>query len=337
MVLMGPGAAPFGDVQKRAHALCHSLPGAPRQFPITYGLCLYHWGRAELRVASELASQLLAAARARPTETEPAMAANNMSGMIRFHRGDAVAARTHLEESVAHYQPQRDAALYPVYLMDFGVFGRFYLALATFVSGDADRARQHARDAFELAGGLNQPHTLGFSMLANFVIAVLGDDAVTARQFAEQCIAFSSQLGFPEFIAMARVARGWATAREGQLEAGLADLDAGIAGWQATGFENWQSWFAVLRCEILAALGRHDDALAEVERQFERIEVNGEDQFRSLLLAEKASLGFALQRNAAAAVVDFDRAAELARSQGAVAWAQRIGQRRTATLAEVAA
>jgi tetratricopeptide (TPR) repeat protein len=227
--------------------------------------------------------------------------------------------------------------LYPVYLMDFGVFGRFYLALATFVSGDADRARQHASDAFELAGGLNQPHTLGFSMLANFVIAVLGDDVLTARQFAEQCIAFSSQLGFPEFIAMARVARGWATAREGQLEAGLADLDAGIAGWQATGFENWQSWFAVLRCEILAALGRHDEALAEVERQFERIEVNGEDQFRSLLLAEKASLGFALQRNAEAAVADFDRAAELAHRQGAVAWGQRIAQRRAAALAEVAA
>ena len=73
------------------------------------------------------------------------MAAHNMAGMVAYHLGDAPLARRHLARSVALYEPQRDAALYPVYLMDFGVFGRFYLALATLASGEPERARQIAQ------------------------------------------------------------------------------------------------------------------------------------------------------------------------------------------------
>lgn len=59
MVLTGPGSPIFGDVQKRAYALCQQLPRKPRQFSITYGLCLYHWGCAEFEIALPMAQQLL--------------------------------------------------------------------------------------------------------------------------------------------------------------------------------------------------------------------------------------------------------------------------------------
>ncbi|MBI5768073.1 MAG: AAA family ATPase [Verrucomicrobia bacterium] len=332
MVLMGPGSAQFGDVQKRAHALCHSLPGTPRRFPITYGLCLYHWGRAELETARGLAAGLLEAVGPGPDNDEAVMAASNMSGMVAFHLGDPRAARAHLERSIARYQPERDAALYPVYLMDFGVFGRFYLALATFVCGEPDTARDHARDALELAGRLNQPHTLGFSLLANFNVAALRGEPAVARQFAEQCIEFASQQGFPEFVAMARIVRGWAAARDGQIAAGLADMAVGIELWQATGFENWQSWFTCLQAEALALAGRGAEALAGIERQLVRIDANGENQFRSVLLAEQAALLAATPDGRAQAAHLFDEARALAERQGAVAWVQRVEAKRRAAL-----
>lgn len=299
MVLMGPGSAPFGEVQQRAFALCHAIPGKPRQFPITYGLCLYHWGRAEFEVAQPLAQELLntaatltaadiAAAGGNPDEA--VMAAGNMNGMIAFHLGQSEQARTHLQRSVDLYQPERDAALYPVYMMDFGVFGRFYLALACFACGDADAARQHALDALALAQKLNQPHSMGFSLLANMNIATMRNEPEVAQQFAEQCVAFASQFGFPEFIGMGRIVRGWATAKQGQPAAGLEDLEAGLAMWQMTGFENWQSWFTCLKAEVLAQLGRQDQARAEVEAQLLRIERNREMQFKPQLMAKLALL-----------------------------------------------
>lgn len=299
MVLMGPGNSAFGDVQKRAHALCHQLPGKPREFPITYGLCLYHWGRAEFEIAKPLAQKLLETANAiesnnndssEVSSDEAVMAACNMNGMIAFHMGESEQARSHLQRSIELYQPERDAALYPIYLMDFGIFGRFYLALACIACGDADIARQHALDAYTLAQKLNQPHSIGFSILANMTVAVQRDEPEVAQKFSEQCVEFSSQFGFPEFIAMARVVRGWAAAKLGHPLEGLEDLEAGFAQWQETGFENWQAWFTCLKADILHMLDRHEQALEEINAQLARIEINKELQFMNQLLVRKTTI-----------------------------------------------
>ena len=78
--------------------------------------------RAELDNARGLAEGLLQAADGRDDDPEALMAAHTMSGMVKLSLGDPAAACAHLGRSVACYDPQRDAALYPIYLMDFGVF-----------------------------------------------------------------------------------------------------------------------------------------------------------------------------------------------------------------------
>jgi len=334
MVLLGPGSADFGTVQERAYGLSQALPGQPQLFPTTYGWCLFNWGRARLATAGQLADRLLEAAAGRAGNTEAAMAAHNMAGMVRLHRGEPEAARRHLSQSTALYEPGRDAALYPVYLMDFGVFGRFYLALATQVLGYPDAARRIAAEALLLADGLNQPHTLGFAMLANFNTAVMRGDTAEALPMAERCIAFSGQFGFPEFIAMAGIARGWAVAH-GQLrwQEGLAELQAGIAGWAQTGFENWQPWFAALEAEILEQLGQPAQALQRIDRQLARIAANGERLFESPLLAERAAALAALPGRRAEAEAAFEEALALARAQDAAGWTERILRRRKQAIA----
>ena len=324
MVLKGPGSEAFRDVQRRAFTLCHELPGAPRQFPVTYGLCLYHWGRAELETAQGLAEGLLEVADARANDDEAVIAAHNMSGMVKLSLGDVRAARAHLERSVARYDPQRDAGLYPVYLMDFGVFGRFYLALATLISGDEELASRQVGEAHELAARLNQPHTLGFSMVANTTIAVMREQPALARTCAQRCIDFCTQTGFSEFMGLARIARGWALAREGQTAAGLEDMEAGIRLWLATGFENWQSWFASLRADLLVELGRPDEALLDIDLHLARMDHGGETLFRSLLLAQKAMLA-GTDRDLREQLMA--EAQAVAAAQDAVAWTRRIEAR----------
>lgn len=294
MVLMGPGAPAFGELQQQAHALCMRLseqadapPEVARQhFPITYGLSLYHWGRAELAQAHELALFLRQQAEADPTP-ERLMAAHNMAGMVAFHRGDAPAAREHLMQSVALYEPERDQALYPVYMMDFGVFGRFYLALSCMACGQADQASLHAQDSHALALQLAQPHSLGFSMLAQMIVACMREDVPTAKAWAERCVDFSSEFGFPEFVAMGRVVRGWAWVCEGRAPEGLAEIEHGIAQWAATGFANWQTWFATLHAKAWRALCQPAEALRVIDQQLQRLSTHGEVQFHSHLLAER--------------------------------------------------
>ena len=333
MVLLGPGSAEFGDVQERAYGLSQRLPGKPRLLPTTYSWCLFNWGRARLATAGVLVTRLLDEAARCPGDAEATMAAHNMAGMVGFHVGDPRAARAHLSESTALYEPQRDAALYPVYLMDFGVFGRFYLALATQVLGFSDAARRIAAEAIQLAEGLNQPHTMGFAMLANFNTAVMRGDTEEALPMAERCIGFAGQFGFPEFIAMARIARGWALAHGQQRwTEGLAEVQGGIEAWAQTGFENWQPWFAALEAEILGRLDRPAEALAHINHQLARIAANGERQFESVLLAERGAALAATPGRRDEAAVLFDRAVSLATEQGATSWVERSRTRRRQTL-----
>jgi hypothetical protein len=158
-------------------------------------------------------------------------------------------------------------------------------------------------------------------------------DFAEALPMAERCIEFSSQFGFPEFIAMARFARGWAMAHGQQRwDEGLAEVRAGIAGWAQTGFENWQPWFVALEAEILGHLGGQESALQRIEQQLDRIRMNGERQFESLLLAERAAALAHQPGMREQASLGFDGAAALAREQGARAWEERIATRRAQVL-----
>ena len=129
MVMKGPGNPDFGAVQRRAYDTCRSLPDTPSLFRITYGLALFHWGKAEFSTALPLAETLDSVKDSEPSE-EHTLAAGNMNGMVRLHLGDAMTARNRLTETVGLYRPERHAPLYPHYMMDFGVFGRFYLGIA---------------------------------------------------------------------------------------------------------------------------------------------------------------------------------------------------------------
>ena len=287
MVMKGPGHADFGRVQRRAFETTQRLPDRPSEFPITYGLALFHWGRAELSQAEPLADHLMAIASAEPTP-EHVMAANNMAAMIGFHRGVPTEARRLLTHSTSIYHPGSHAELYLKYMMDFGVFGRFYLGLSSFAAGDPEAASACAHQAVDLAARLNQPHSRGFAMLANFIIGAFRRDPVIAGSWAEECTKFAGEQGFPEFVALAMIVRGWALAEDGDLETGLATLEQGYARWKATGFENWQSWFGVLRADLLLALGRVADAQAEIDEQERRIALSGERGFCSLLMSARA-------------------------------------------------
>jgi predicted ATPase len=208
--------------------------------------------------------------------------------------------------------------------MNFGVFGRFYLAVATFIAGDAEQAERHVDDACELAAGLDQPHTLCFSMAARCTLALLREDARSPSEAGARCAEFAGRMGFLEFVGLARIVSGWAIGRSGSLIEGLAELDEGVRLWKATGFENWQAYFGLLRAEILERLGRRTHALHELAVHLARIESSGELLFQSLLLALRASILARGSPDAGASAQLFEAAAGVAKRQAALAWSRRI-------------
>lgn len=333
MVLYGPGSSAFGEIQERAYSLSQSLPGQPRLFPISYAWCLYHWGRSNLAQANELVIELLHKAGAQPLEKELVMAANNMAGMVAFHQGRPSEAKTHFKQSLLLHDVKRDAPLYAIYMMDFGVFGRFYLALCHQILGDPLSASDMAQEALQLARAQPQPHTQGFGMLAMFMIALLQGKPETVDSIASECLAFSKQHGFPEFIAMARVALGWSKSHaSSNVDEGLVEMLRGLDDWAQTGFANWQSWFAVIIAEVQIALGRYDEAKSITETYLHRIKTSGECLFEAPLRAELAAALHGLGEAPNTVTALFNEAMMLADAQQASWWVDRIHRRRIKTM-----
>src|SRR5262249_6870041 len=61
--------------------------------------------------------------------------------------------------------------------------------------------------------------------------------------------------GFPFFVALGTIFRGWALAMQGQGEVGIAQLRQGIAAWRATGAAVFVPYFGALLAEVCAPLG----------------------------------------------------------------------------------
>jgi predicted ATPase len=154
------------------------------------------------------------------------------------------------------------------------------------------------------------------------------EQAVQER--AEAVIALSTEQGFPYWLALGSMLRGWALAEQGQGAEGISQLREGLAAFQATGAEVWRSYFLVLLAEMhgkvgQAAEGRRvvEEALAIVERtegrfyEAELYRIKGE----LLLNDERRTLNDEQQTQEAEAC--FQQALTVARQQEARSWELR--------------
>src|SRR5262245_33156777 len=59
-------------------------------------------------------------------------------------------------------------------------------------------------------------------------------DVPAVHEHAEGAVALATEQGFPQWVAWGRSLRGWALAKQGQGEAGMALVCQGIAAWRTT-------------------------------------------------------------------------------------------------------
>ncbi len=265
MVMRGPGAPAFGEVQRRAGALFRRLDLRVEAVPVIYNTALHAWARGDLAEADRLADELDGIERTDPSDGGH-MSANTMHGLVAWHDGRNRDAARHLRRVIKRYDAARHRDLYMVFLKEFGVFAQFYLGLAETVLGNADAGRQAAERAFQLGQDVRRPHAAGFGMLARFNTAMLRGDVTMASEAAAGALDFSRRQGFPEFSAMAHFCLGWVACREGRQTEGLGMMREGAAAWDATGFASWQPLFAALTAREAVAAGRLDIAAILLDR-----------------------------------------------------------------------
>ena len=145
------------------------------------------------------------------------------------------------------------------------------------------------------------------------------------RSYSEEAVALSTDNGFTEWVNQARLYHGWALADLGQLDQGIAEMEAAIAGFRRTlATTIWPHYADALLAHGYARMGQVGKAIRMLDDVLLAIEETGENGAKPEMLRLKGEVLLMHDKSVAADAESCFRAAlEVARAQGAKWWELR--------------
>lgn len=319
----GAAAPEVEQAYARARVLCTQVGDTPQLFPTLRGLWRFYLNRGALATAQELGERLLQLAR-REAERTPLLEAHEALGTTLFFRGDYAAAREHLEQSLALVDPMAQRHLAFHRGLALGVTSLVYTANALWCLGYPTQAVQRCQEALALAEALAHPHSLAFARHYAAFLHYRRREASAVHKHAEATLTLATAQGLPLWAGLGQCMRGWALAMEGHGEAGLAQLQQGLAAVLATGQGISRAACLLLWAEAAGQAGQVEDGLRLLAQAFEAFEASGRGD--GLVEACRLQGEFLLRQanpDASQAEACFQQALAVASRQQAKSWELR--------------
>jgi class 3 adenylate cyclase/predicted ATPase len=296
MATKGYAAPELGKTYTRAHELCQKIGETPQLFPVLMGLWVFHFVRAEHKMARELGEQLLRLAQ---SVQDPALLleAHRTLGITLFSLGDSTCAREHLEQGIALYDPRQHRSHAFLYGQDPGVTCRSHVARVLWLLGYPDLALKRSHEALILAQEVSHPFSRGVALNFAAELHRFRREGQAAQERAEATMTLSTEQGFALRLAQGTLFRGWALAEQGQGEEGIAQIRQGLVAWRATGAELDRPHFFALLAEAYGKIRQVEEgltvlaeALAVVNKTEERFYEAELYRLKGTLTLQEASL-----------------------------------------------
>jgi predicted ATPase len=313
----GFGAPEVGAAYNRALELCRAIGETPQLFPVLWGLWVFYLVQARLGTARELAEEML---RLGEDTGDPALLLEGhwTLGDTLFWLGEFEAAREHLEQAVALYDPAAHRAHAFIYGQDPGVSALIYLSFSLWFLGYPDEAMARSQESIRLARELEHPFSLAWALGCGAFVRHLRRDVTETLELADATIQVSTEYGHPFWLAAGTMMRGWAQTQQGERLAGIEQIRQGLEIWRATGSVVVEPhWMGVL-AYALAQAGDTEDALVLLDDAIALAAQNSEASSEiELHRLWGEVLLQASQENASEADAAFQRARDMARERNA--------------------
>src|SRR5262245_60341627 len=208
----------------RALELCQQVGNAQELFPVLYGLSRLYKKRGKLQRARDLGEQLLVLAQ-RQDDAALLLRSHYILGDTLLWLGEFSAARAHLEQGLAVYDPQQHDPHDLLYEADpwLGCLGA--LAMALWFLGYPDQAQQRSTEALAQAQALAHPYSLARVLVDATYLHWFCREWSRLQEWAEALQTLAAAHGFAELHARAMYRYGLALVKQGQVAEGLAQFD----------------------------------------------------------------------------------------------------------------
>jgi tetratricopeptide (TPR) repeat protein len=181
----------------------------------------------------------------------------------------------------------------------------------------AEAALRHARDSQHL-------FSLGDALIMAGALYLRLRQPELALAHCQEAIALSEENGFAEWLLWSRAYHGWALIALGQITEGIAEMEAGIVGFQRQGGAPFLQYTIALRAEAIARVGRVDESLTILSEILVHISRSGEKVDHAEILRLKGEVLLMQCRSTTdEAECCFREALEVARTQEAKWWELR--------------
>jgi predicted ATPase len=260
MATKGYAAPEVERAYARARALCQQVEETPELLRVLTGLHMFYRQRAELQTSYEVGKQLLTLAQSL-RDPQFLLVARQALGTTSYFLGEFVQARAHLEEGVTLCDAGRPRSQAVLYGQDPGVICLATLARTLWALGYPDEALEKLQESLALARQLSHPFSLSFALYFAAVVYQYRREWRATQECAEALMALSTEHGFTQRAAQARILLGWTLVEQGRGAEGIAQLRESVAAYGATGADLGRSSYLALLAEAYGKGGHAEEGL----------------------------------------------------------------------------
>lgn len=272
----GYTAPEVGKTYARARELSQKIGRMPQLFPALFQLVSFYAMCAEYKTALELSDQMNIIA---DREKDPVRIAISHwhPGWILEALGELESARSHLEQVIEFYDPEKHHQLTFVYGQDPGVACLSHITWVLWNLGYPEQALKRSHEAIDLARELKHAFSLAFALcLAGATTSSLCKNEADANDFAEEALAISAENKFPYWAAWATILKGRILINQDRHEQGIALISQGLETLRLIGTKSIQTYFLSILAEAYAVTGESEKGLRTLSDALEISKNTGE-------------------------------------------------------------
>jgi predicted ATPase len=163
-----------------------------------------------------------------------------------------------------------------VYGQDPGVVCHAFMAWAVWLLGYPDQARDHIRTALTLGRELAHPFSLAYALICTAIMHRFRREGPASQAHAEEAMTLATEQGFAFWGAWGTILRGRTLAEQGHADAGIVQMQRGLAAYEATGATVFRPTFLALLAEVYGQVGKHKTGIATLTEALGLVDKTGE-------------------------------------------------------------